>query len=352
MVNELCINKIIKEDVDNIVNSELPWEKFRNKTILISGASGLLASYLVYTLLNLNDKKDINCKVIGVVRNIEKAKKRFGDNYYRNDLIFIESDISYFSNIEEKVDYIIHAASQASPIYYKVDPVGTINANVLGTNNLLHIAKKNNIEGFLYFSSSEVYGQVSNDDGYIYENNFGYLDPTNVRSCYAESKRLGETMCISWNTQYGIPIKIVRPFHTYGPGIDFNDGRVFSDFVANVVNYNDIVIKSDGSAKRAFCYIEDAVKGFFTVLLLGKNGEAYNIGNDEGEVSIKNLANILCETFSDRKIKLVIDCPSDNNYMKSPVKGIKPNIEKAKKLGWKPQYSVKEGFYRTIISYD
>ena len=160
---------------------------------------------------------------------------------YLNDenLKIIVQDVANEINLIEKIDYIVHAASPASPKYYNIDPVGVIMPNILGTKNTLELARKNNIEGYLYFSSGEVYGQL-NDGEVVNEDKYGYLDPTSVRACYGESKRMGENLCVSYGHQHNIPIKIVRPFHTYGPGMKLDDGRVFADFVKNIVNNEDI----------------------------------------------------------------------------------------------------------------
>ena len=244
-------NKIIQEDLKNIISSEIPWGELEGKNILITGANGFLPAYMVETILYLNDiifKKKV--KVIALVRNIEKAQERFARHINRDDLSFLVQDVCDPINYNGKLDYIVHAASQASPKYYGADPVGTLSANVLGTINLLKIASKNPIKAFLYFSSSEVYGNVEADKNPIKEDGYGYLDPINIRSCYAESKRMGENICISWEHQYGIPVKIVRPFHIYGPGMSLDDGRVYADFVSNIVNNNDIIMKSDGKAIR------------------------------------------------------------------------------------------------------
>ena len=343
---------IIDEDLEYIINSNVKWEKFKCKTILITGANGLLPAYLVYTLLHLNDKMSINCKVIGLVRNIDKATAKFSKYLNRDDFKIIVNDICTVKNIDNKIDFIFHAASQASPIYYNRDPVGTINANVIGTNNMLKIARENKVESFLYFSSGEVYGELNENNDLIEEWDFGYLDPTNIRSCYAESKRLGETMCVSWADQFKVPAKIVRPFHTYGPGINFNDGRVFGDFVADLVSNRDIIIKSDGRDKRSFCYIADATIAFFLILLEGKNKEAYNVGNINGVASIYELAETLVNIFPEKKLKVIIDESKKSvHYLKSQIKSAIPSIDKIGSLGWNPKYSIEEGFKRTILSY-
>ena len=344
-------NKIIDDDIKLIIDSQIDWERFSDKTVLISGANGFLPAYIVETLLYLKRKGNkFNVRVIGLVRDRDKAIKRFKD--YENDshLVLIQHDVCNEIFIDEKIDFIIHAASQASPKYYGIDPVGTLNANVLGTINLLRLAVKNNIESFLFFSSGEVYGEVTKK--IIREDDYGYLDPTKVRACYGESKRMGENICISYYHQYKVPVKILRPGHTYGPGMQLNDGRVFADFVSSVVKKENIILNSNGSARRNFCYLADATIGFFLVLLNGKNGNAYNIGNPTEDYSILELANIVVNIKPELNLKVQFgEEVSGNNYLKSPIKGGILDITKIMGIGWAPRTSAKEGFKRTIESY-
>lgn len=341
-------NKIITEDLAHIVeNSNLPWSELEGQTVLVSGASGFLPAYMVETLLYLNEKSGkAKTKVIGLVRNRERALARF--EYYKNrdDFELLVQDVCDTVSLETNVDYIVHAASQASPKYYAGDPVGTLSPNVLGTHNLLSLARHKGVEGFLFFSSGAVYGRVHPSKMPIREDAYGYADPLDVRSCYAESKRMGETMCASWFRQYGVPAKIVRPFHTYGPGMRFDDGRVFADFVADIVHGRDIVIKSDGSASRPFCYLSDAVAGFFAVLLKGEPGEAYNVGNDRAEISIRGLAELLVALFPEKRLKVRIE-----GYQETPVIRVCPDISRIRELGWEPMISLEQGFLRTVRSY-
>ena len=227
---------MIVEDFNQIKNSSIDWNRFENKTILITGANGFLPAYMVETLLLLNNDilKYSPCKVIALVRNEKHTKERFSNYLSDENLKIIVQDVANEINLIEKIDYIVHAASPASPKYYNIDPVGVIMPNILGTKNTLELARKNDIDGYLYFSSGEVYGQL-NDGEVVNEDKYGYLDPTSVRACYGESKRMGENLCVSYGHQYNIPIKIVRPFHTYGPGMKLDDGRVFADFVKNIV---------------------------------------------------------------------------------------------------------------------
>lgn len=342
------MNKIIEEDINYILNSTLSWELFRDKTVLVSGASGCLAGYLVETLLEL-DERGFNVKTLALVRNGEKARARFKKHLTNKNLVFIVQDVTLPIHYKGKIDFIIHAASQASPKFYQTDPVGTLTANTLGTYNLLQLAVEKKLISFLFFSSGEVYGQVNRDK--TGESDYGYLDPLDVRSCYAESKRLGETMCVSFLAQYKVPVKIVRPFHTFGPGISLEDGRVFADFIKNIVNNEDIIMKSDGLAERTFCYLADAAAAFFLVLLEGKSGEAYNVGREE-PISIINLAKLMVSLFPKKGLKVITAKRlASDRYVESRFQHIAPDISKIKKLGWQPKHSVKEAFKRTILSY-
>lgn len=353
MILLIMENPIIREDLENIINHDLPWVKFKGKTVMVSGANGFLASYIVKTLLYLNLKRDYKITVIAIVRNKRKAQEIFKD--YLSDKYFklVIQDLNKpFENVNNKAEYIIHAASNASPKYFAVDPVGTLLPNTLGTYHLLELARRNAIERFLFISSSEVYGKGQNNSAPLKETNFGGLDPTELRSCYAESKRMGENMCISWMKQYGVPINIVRLFHTYGPGMNLADGRIQADLVSDVVNGRDLILKSSGRATRSFCYITDACLGIFTVLLNGKSGESYNLGNERAELSVSALAKILCDLFPEKKLKVKYEKrEKGDKYLKSKYQKIKPNTDKIRALGWKPEYSLKKGFKRMVDSY-
>jgi nucleoside-diphosphate-sugar epimerase len=345
---------IIQEDLKSILSTNLPWNKLAGKTVLISGANGFLPAYIAETLLYFNEYNNWKpIKIIGLVRNKEKALSRFRLYQSRLDLKLIIQDVCSPVILDEKVDYIIHAASQASPIYYGRDPVGTLSANIIGTYNLLNLAKDHVIQGFLFFSSGEVYGEVSSSQIPTRENDYGYIDPVNIRSCYGESKRMGETMCTAWFNQYSVPTKIVRPFHTYGPGMSLDDGRVYADFISDILHDRNITMKSDGSAIRTFCYLADAVQGFFTVLLKGEVGQAYNVGGDaRSAISISDLAHRLIALFPEKELKVVREQNNrSSEYLQSKISRNCPNISKIQKLGWNPRTSIEEGFLRTIKSF-
>lgn len=341
---------IIEEDVNKILQASIPWEDIVGKTFLISGASGFVPAYIIHTIMGFNQKNSKKSKIFALVRNKKTAEEKFRQYTEYDEFQLIEHNVNDEINIKDKIDFIIHAASQASPKYYNTDPVGTLLPNVVGTKNLLELAREHNVQGFLFFSSGEIYGQINKDK--IFENDVGKIDPLDIRSCYAESKRMGENMCVSWNKQYKIPTKIARIFHTYGPGMDLDDGRVFADFVADVVNDKNITIKSDGVAKRPFCYIRDATIAFFLILTKGQNAEAYNISNPNCIVSISELAQIVSKLFPEKKTQIIYKKePPKNEYVKSTVDTYIPDITKIKKLNWEPEVTIKEGFLRTIKSY-
>ncbi|WP_449039356.1 NAD-dependent epimerase/dehydratase family protein [Parabacteroides goldsteinii] len=349
------MNKIIEEDLKEIVSSSLiDWNRFKSKTVLITGANGMLPSYLVFTLLYLNKCKDLNINIIALVRNKERAYQKF-NNINDSHLKLLVQDVSSPIKIKEDVHFIIHAASQASPKYYSIDPVGTINANVLGTINTLQLAKDKKVESYLFFSSGEIYGKVNPELFPFKENDYGYIDLLNVRSCYCESKRMGENLCVSYNYQYDIPTKIIRIFHTFGPGMLLDDKRVFADFCSNIINNEDIILKSDGSAIRLFCYISDAIIAFLKVLLNGNNANAYNVANLDGEISILELANLLVSLYPEKNlhVKTAKEVEeTDLKKMRSTLQKAIPDCSKIKKLGWYPTVSLKEGFKRTISSFN
>lgn len=337
---------IIKNDVEQILlKADLPWDSLKNKVFLFSGAGGIIASFMIETLLILNEIRGYNIKLILIARNKQKTELRFKKYIDKNKIIIIEKDISDFSHMHnEKIDYYIHVASNADPRLFFSDPVGTLKANCLGTVNLLESAKINKPEGFLYFSSAEVYGDFFSDNP-IKESDDGIVDLDRIRNCYAEGKRVGEMLCNAYFHQFGVKAKIVRPAHTYGPDFNPQDTRTFSYFLDCVLNNQDIILNSDGKAKRSFLYIADAVLGYFTVLLKGENGHVYNVGNDY-EISILDLANIIIRASGQNHLKVNL---SDKIISKS---GKSSNClldnSKLKKLGWKPITTEFVGFSKVF----
>lgn len=347
------MNAMMQEDIVSIVSRLSEWHELEGKTVLVTGANGFLPAYIVETILYLNETQfQKKATVIGVVRNEERARAKFVHHQSRHDLRLCVHDVCEPIEIDDHVDIVIHAASQASPKYYGSDPVGTMLPNSLGTYNLLRFASQKKSALFLFVSSAEVYGSCDASADALNERSFGSIDPTDVRSCYSEGKRFGETMCVSWQHQYRLPVKIVRPFHTYGPGMAQDDGRVHADFVANIVRGEDIAMQGAGLARRAFGYVSDVITGIFTVLFRGECAEAYNVGNARAEMSITDLADLLIGLFPEKNLKVVGRAmPEAGGYLPSSVSRCCPDTTKLEALGWSAEVSIEEGFKRTVASY-
>ena len=343
---------VINLDVALIANRNLPWEKLDGCQIVVTGAGGFLGGYLIRTLLALHtlDKVEHPIKVVAMVRNVERATRRFADLQNDGNFELMHWDLNTIAVPDiGQTQYIIHAASQASPRFYGSDPVGTLLPNAVGTAALLEaLSRSDDARGFLFVSSSEVYGAVTGDVS-LTESDYGVVDPATVRACYAESKRVGETMCVAWHQQYALPTFIVRPFHTYGPGLQPEDGRVFADFAFNVVRNENIVINSDGKARRAFCYVADAVAGFFSVLLKGEQSVAYNVANPAGELSVLELADMLVGLFPEKRLRVEHRFNADDKrYLSSAYSRLIPNVTRLLSLGWSADISPSQGFKRMI----
>ena len=341
---------IIIEDLEDIYSRNIDWEMFRGSTVLITGANGMLASYFTFMLMWLNDCKGFGIRILAQVRSEERFFKRFGKAGRSENVRVITSPVTEKLQIDEDISFIIHAASLASPQYYDVCPVDVLSPNVLGTYHLLELAAEKKVKCFFMFSTGDVYGKISGRK-LICESDLGLLDPLDIHSCYSESKRMAETICISFMKQYSVPVKIARIWHTYAPTMDIcNDPRVYASFMRNVFLGEDIVIKSDGLGMRSFCYIADAIAGFFTIITKGTAGEAYNVCNTEQFVTIRELARILASLRTDIALNVSYKKRStDEHYVENTAIGdAAPDNAKLKSLGWDTKYSIREGFSRVL----
>lgn len=341
----------IKKDVEEILQCDLPWQSLYGQTILITGAGGMIPAYIVYTLLKLNDEYNAGIHIVGLVRNKEKAEKTFDSLLSRKDFQLLVQDVCDPLHIEGPVDYIIHGGSAARPGAHKAAPTATIKANLMGTFNLLDLAVEKNSKGFVLMSSSEVYGAVDETLHTIQESQYGYIDILNPRSCYSEGKRAAETICASYQAQFGIPCKAARFAHIYGPGLALDDGRVQAEFAAKVIHNENIVMNSDGSSTRAYTYVSDAVCGLFYVLLKGTE-IAYNVANSQSIVSIRQLAESFIAARPEKKLSLEINIPKESAGLYNPAKFIGLDGNKLEALGWQPKVALPEGVDRMLSSYE
>ena len=329
------MNKYIQEDVKNITE-QFDMSVFDNKTVLVTGATGLIGSLCVRSLL----ASKYNTKVLALVRNKDKAIKMFGEN---KNLILLVQDIQDEINTTEKTDYIIHTASTTVSKDFVERPVETSMIALKGSINVLEYARKIKPSGVIYLSSLEVYGIPTRED--VTEKDYGYIDILTPRGSYPESKRMVENLCISYGTEYNIPVKIARLTQTFGAGVSKNDNRVFAQFAKSVIDKKDIILHTEGYTKRCYCYTTDAVTAIFTILTKGENNTAYNVANKNTYVTIYGMAQSLVNEHTN----VVYDIDNkDRGY--NPEMQISLDTRKLEELGWEAKISLKEMFNRLINS--
>ncbi len=315
-------------------------EKLSGKNILVPGASGIIGGAFVELLMSL----DIPIDVYAAGRNVDRAKMRL-KKYIKNPRFHL-IPLDVVKNIVQNVDFdfIVDCAGGSSPNLYSEYPVEVMFSNIIGVKNLLEYGLSHNLKKFVYVSSGEVYGE---GDGRIFTEDFsGYVNPLNSRSCYPMSKRASETLCVSYGKEYGIDVSIARPCHVYGPHFTESDNRVYAQFIRNVLNDEDIVLKSEGNQFRSWIYIEDCAVALLYILLKGENYQAYNVANEESNLTIKELAQIIADKAGK---KVVFDIPNDDfKGNTTPIKKAVFSIEKLKSLGWQAQIGIEEGIKRTI----
>lgn len=355
---------VVRQDLDSIC-ARLAEEfgRMAGKDLLITGGAGFLGYYLVQAALHWNrlvdEGRGIRVTVLdNYVRGVPGwLERRKGDPR----LTLVEHDIAKpFPLGDRGFDYIIHAASIASPTFYRRFPIETMDANVQGLRHLLEYSKgrleaSEPVEGFLFYSTSEIYGDPDPAHIPTAETYRGNVSCTGPRACYDESKRFGETLCVNFAQVFDLPIRIARPFNNYGPGLKITDRRVLPDFARNVLNGEDIVMLSDGSPTRTYCYVADAVVGYYKVLVRGRSGEAYNIGVEAPEISIADLAERVVRTAGELfgyAGRVVHRASTDPDYLADNPSRRCPVIEKARsELGYEPQVSLDEGLRRSLLWY-
>lgn len=347
-MKDFLSSKIITSDMEEIYSRGYDWEEFSGKKVYISGSYGMLASYIVYFLIYLREKKGITVDILAQGRKEDKARDRFGIYFDKDYFNYVSENISSEDCVAVyEADYVIHAAGLANPRFYETNPVEVIEPNAIGTYQLLKNCDKDNLKGFLFLSTCDVYGSVDDPD-HIFEETVGKVDPLDPHSCYSESKRLAETLLASYSREYGVRTIMARVGHTYGPTMDLeNDPRVFASFIKDAVNGNDICLHSNGLAKRAFCYLSDAVAAYLLLLLKGKSGEAYNVTNTDQMIAIRDLATIIAG-IPEKKVSVTFKNREDNDaYLQDTVnKQNRPVEDKLLGLGWSHPIDVKEGFTR------
>lgn len=314
------------------------------KTFLVTGCNGLICSALVDLLISMNAVYDLNLKILLATRNINVTKNRFMLSKYSFAIPVLYDATKQF-DIDEKVDFIIHGASNAFPRAIGEHPVETLQANLFGTEELIKLAKKNGAR-FLYISSSEVYGFLDGQKAPIKENQYGFIDILNPRSSYSVGKRAAESLCASYRAEYGIDFVVARPGHIYGPTASMNDNRVSSQFMFDAAFGRNLVLKSKGDQVRSYCYCLDCAMAILTILLLGKSGEAYNISNSSSICSIREMAHFFAKAAN---VEVIFDLPTEAERLNfNPMLNSSLDSSRLESLGFKPLFSVEEGFFHSI----
>lgn len=333
-------NLLYNQDIAHVTEIKFPWYKLQNRSIMISGATGLIGSFLIDVLLEKNTQDGLNCTVYALGRNKEKAMERFSKHANNSHLIFISYDVRLPLKMDNvgRVDYVLHLAANTHPMLYATDPIGTITTNLIGAQNMLEFAAQHNAVRFLLASSNEMYGENRGDVEFYDEDYCGYINCNTLRAGYPESKRCSEALCQAYKQQKGLDVVIARLTRSYGPTMNMSDTKAVSQFIKRGVAGEDIILKSEGTQYFSYTYMSDAVSGLLWVLLTGENGEAYNIADESGDIQLKDLATNIA-AFSGKKVVFEIpDGVEASGYSKATKARL--NGAKLKGLGWVPEYNI------------
>lgn len=343
------MNHIMEQDINCLcTDKSIPLDELLGKTVLVTGANGLIGRNLVYTLALYGMKQEQKIHILAMVHNQKKAFALFSGFDCVECLV---GDITEKIEYDKSIDYIIHGASKTSSKAFVNEPVETIQVAVNGTMNLLELARKKEVKGFLYLSSMEVYGTPKTDEK-ILENHFTDLDTMHVRTSYPESKRMCEAICCAYASEFDVPIKVARLTQTFGPGVEYEDGRVFAEFARCVVEHRDIVLHTSGDTKRSYLYTADAVSALLTILVRGEIGEAYNIANEDTYCSIYDMACLVAEKCGHDEISVRVELEDVSKFGYAPTLRMNLSTDKLCKLGWRAHTSLEEMFTNLIESFN
>ena len=345
---ELYQNNLYLEDVEAVSGLPLPWEKLKGKTLMLSGATGLLGSFLIDVIMRKNRQEGLDCRILALGRNREKAAKRFPNYMEEGCFEFIPYDVKepFVRDDLGTVDYILHLASNTHPMQYSTDPIGTITTNIIGLQNMLEFAADHQAARFAFASSNEIYGENRGDAELFDEDYCGYINSNTMRAGYPESKRCGEALCQAYIAQKGLDVVIPRFTRSYGPTMLMSDTKAISQFIKKGIAGEDIVLKSAGTQYYSYTYMADAVSGLLTILLCGKCGEAYNIAEEHSDIMLKDLAAIIAGINGKKVVFEIPDAVEAAGYSKATKARL--DGSKLQELGWKPRYDIRQGIERTV----
>lgn len=340
---------LYREDLSKIVSTSfLPWDTLHDSSLFVSGATGMIGSCLIDSIMLLNRDNRLQCKVIALSRNQRKARSRFAEWSDSSLLQIVEGDVNGIIPLPEetKCNFVLHLASNTHPVAYATDPIGTITANIIGTKNMLDLAVRCHARRFLFASSNEIYGENRGDQELFDESYLGYLDCNTLRAGYPESKRCGEALCQAYRKQESLDVVIARLTRSFGPTLQPSDTKAMSQFLRNGLNGENIVLKSTGNQYYSYTYTADAVSGLLTVLLKGEDGQAYNVADSSCDIRLKDLAALIASAAG---TQVVFDLP-DAIESAGFSKATKARLDGARlrKMGWAIQFPLKEAITRTL----
>ncbi len=348
------IDTVLCEDMTfcaNTLKDKGLLDKLTGKTVFITGATGLIGSQMVRALLEANKLYNTGITVAAFIRNEAKAQALFSDLLPSENLEFVIGDLSQPIQYDKAVDYVVHGASATGSKFFVESPVETIQTAIYGTDRLLQFARDKQVSGMVYLSSLEVYGVPNGVNPTIKEDDYGLIDPLSVRSSYSEGKRMVECLCASYASEYDVPVKVARLSQTFGAGVEYHDGRVFAEFARCLMEKKDIVLHTDGSTVRTYCYTADAICALYTILLNGESGEAYNVTNMDTSCSIREMAELVAGLEPEAGVNVRIEIPEDiSSFGYNPQMIIRLDASKLASIGYVPFVGMEEMFRRTIRS--
>ena len=336
------------KDIELIADLDLPWNKLENSKILVTGSTGMIGSLLIDVVMYKNNHDELNCSVIAIGRNANKAAERFAEYIDHPAFFFVSHDVCEPLELDEigKVDYVLHLASNTHPKLYATDPIGTITTNIIGTKNLLDFACDHNCRRFVLASSNEIYGENRGDTELFDENYCGYINSNTLRAGYPESKRCSEALCQAYKSQKGVDVVIARLTRSYGPSLLPTDTKAMSQFLWNALAGEPIVLKSEGTQQYSYIYAGDAVRGILWLLTEGKSREAYNLSGKDSDVRLRDLAGTIAELAGTEVIFDLPDAVEAAGYSKATKAML--DDTKIRTTGYEPVYDIKTGLNRTM----
>lgn len=338
-------NSLYVDDIDKISRLNIAWEKLHHSSILITGATGMIGTFLVDVLMKRNCIFSENIHIYAMGRSADKARARFKDYFQDQNFTFITKDVNDEYLAQDHYDYIIHCASNTHPQAYAAEPVNTILTNVLGTNHILQMAVKGKTKRVLFLSSVEIYGETKDGIHKFTEEYCGYINCNTLRAGYPESKRTGESLCQAYIQEHGLDVVIPRICRVFGPTMLETDTKALSQFIKNAVNKEDIVLKSEGRQYYSYCYVGDVVSALLYILFYGENGMAYNVADEKSDICLKDLARILAD-FAGTNVTYSLPGATEQRGFSTAVIALLDSC-RLKRLGWQANNGINDNLIKT-----